>query len=136
MNVVKRTNDSPIKVYGCSDDLAYLEGGMWEEVYGQYLAFSEGTVLRVTYGKGDRGIWTIVLFRHGKAVVSIQECHDDDADVCSDIATLEGEIEYVVVSNEFPPSRDEYHQFLDTMDWDHLDDETLRKVFRTATGII
>ena len=83
------------KVYGASDDLIEFEGDVYGEV-GYYagnedtapamIAFSDGTLLTVGYGKNDLGIWEIKLLRAGELFQRIDPCTDEDANPHSDVA--------------------------------------------------
>lgn len=83
-----------IKVYGASDDLIEVEGGISEEfsplyddeAEGVFLAFSDGTVLHVVYGQG--GMWRITPRHLGAATYSKREATNPDDDY-SDVVTLE-----------------------------------------------
>jgi hypothetical protein len=84
------------KVYGHSDDLIEFEGDLRGEVgcygtdddpdMGTLVAFSDGTVLSVKYGKNGMGIWAIFALRQGDLFDGIDPCTDEDADVYSDVA--------------------------------------------------
>lgn len=79
------------KVYGASDDLIEFDGDVDGEV-GHYserpvkVYMSDGTVLSVLYGKGGKGIWTVKLVEAGPLFERIDECHDEEAKVYSDVA--------------------------------------------------
>lgn len=86
------------KVYGASDDLIEFEGELSGEVgcygngddddaLGVLVAFSDGTILAVRYGKpGLGGVWAITALRSGGLFVRIDLCSSEDADPYSDIA--------------------------------------------------
>jgi hypothetical protein len=83
------------KVYGQSDDLIEFEGDVSDEV-GYYerdeeseggLVFcSDGTALRVKYGKEIGGIWAITAIHKGSLFDRIDVCDDEDANPHSDVA--------------------------------------------------
>ena len=84
-------------VYGSSDDLIEFEGDVSGEVChygtdehktGVLLAFSDGTLLDVRYGKPQGGIWEINVLRKGELLIKIESCIDEDADIYSDVATF------------------------------------------------
>jgi len=85
-----------LKIYGCSDDLIEIEGAITDEFSpsqemlesGVFLAFSEGTVLKVTYD--DDGIWRINLVSRGEASITKDENPAYDDDRYSDIVVLDG----------------------------------------------
>ncbi len=84
------------KVYGASDDLIEVEGGKCSGEVGCYgtdesergvlLVFSDGTLLEVKYGKGDKAIWGITLLARGSEFYQIDQCCDEEADPYSDVA--------------------------------------------------
>ena len=83
------------RVYGASDDLIELEGDIDGEVGhdaitvddpGVLLAFSDGTLLSVKYGKGPLGIWAVVAAHVGELFEGIDICVDEDASPYSDVA--------------------------------------------------
>ena len=84
------------KVFGASDDLIEFEGNLSGEVsvpgteecgssIGVLLAFSDGTILSVRYGKGGQGVWGFTVLRKGDLYIRKDECDDPDADPYSDI---------------------------------------------------
>lgn len=94
-----------LSVYGASDDLIEIEGAIREEfpAYGDdaaFLAFSDGTVLRVAYGQGNQAMWHITRVATGTAAYSHHGATDEDKDY-SDRVTLSGEIEWVVCGRYF-----------------------------------
>lgn len=82
------------RVYGASDDLIEFEGELCGEIgcYGctgdnpVLLAFSDGTILSVAYGKNGQGIWAVAALRVGEQFEGIDPCNDEDADPYSDVA--------------------------------------------------
>ncbi len=84
-----------IKISGHSDDLIEIDGDIKEEIdyYEKepaYLAFSDGTILRIIYD--DSGLWKIVQVHEGKADVEYEfKATDSDSDNYSDIVTLRNE---------------------------------------------
>lgn len=91
-------------VYGASDDLIELEGDIYEEFYvlgeeeENYLAFSNGTVLRVDYDKD--GVWRIRPMTN-LAAVTIDMAPADDESNYSDRATLHEPATWVVHGRAF-----------------------------------
>ncbi len=92
-----------VTVYGSSDDLIEIDGDVREEFgvpsYNDptaLLAFSDGTVLRITYTAD--GFWRIT-----PVVVAseyeLRQATDEDTDY-SDRATLRGDITWVVLGTE------------------------------------
>lgn len=82
------------KVYGASDDLIEFEGGVSGEVvfYSRHDAdekalvmLSDGTVLKVGYGKEGKAIWCIEVVERGSLLDRIDPCTDEDADPNSDV---------------------------------------------------
>lgn len=96
---------SSVTIYGSSDDLIELEGGLSEKFYalrfghddakeGGILAFSDGTVLEINYG--TEGVWRINKLASGSAFYEKDEDPGDDENRYSDIVTLTGEIAWCV----------------------------------------
>ena len=85
-----------VTVYGASDDLIEVEGDINEEFNPRsdddgalsYLAFSDGTVLSVEYGKG--GIWRVNRVVTGSATYWKVDGTDTDGDY-TDGVTLGGD---------------------------------------------
>lgn len=93
-----------ITIHGASDDLIEVGGDLTEEFYHvedgpTWLAFSDGTVLRVEYTSD--GLWRINRDRAGKAKYSKEEAVSADDDRYSDTVILEGEISWVVAGSGF-----------------------------------
>lgn len=72
------------RIYGTSDDLIEFEG----DVHGEFSAWnteenpvlvvcSDGTILEVSYGGGDAGIWAIKLVHKGSKFDRIEECPEE-----------------------------------------------------------
>lgn len=84
-----------VTVTGASDDLIEVEGDIREEFnvgyrdddQWRYLAFSDGTLLRVEYDKD--GIWRVRRVMKGSATYSLVD-GDVESDA-NDVATLEGD---------------------------------------------
>lgn len=83
-----------IRVYGASDDLVEIEGDISEE-FGHYadddeerfLAFSDGTVLRVHFDRDS--IWRFTPLVKGRARLTHIVCLlDNDEDAYSDVVHL------------------------------------------------
>ena len=85
------------KVYGASDDLIEFEGELHGEVgaygagdddkLGVLVAFSDGTVLAVRYGKPSAGgVWAIDVLRRGDLFDRLDVCEDENATPYSDVA--------------------------------------------------
>ncbi len=90
-----------ITVYGASDDLIEVDGDISEEFGykgadghpntddGDLLAFSDGTILRITYD--SNGVWRITPVVRGSAQVSIEQVPEGDQDG-TDRATVDGAV--------------------------------------------
>lgn len=83
------------RVHGASDDLIEFDGDFVGEVgcygtddadQGVLVFMSDGTQLEVKYGKGDAGIWGVVLVKRGELFDRIEQCTDEDARMHSDVA--------------------------------------------------
>jgi len=98
------------KIYGGSDDLIEIKGDINEEIgnygtdernSGNLLAFSDGTILDVKYGKPQGGIWAITLLSRGELFDRIVVCDNEDADIYSDVAHLKDGITHVFSAPEW-----------------------------------
>lgn len=99
-----------VTVYGSSDDLIEVEGGIREEFTyaeedrdGDLLAFSDGTILRIQYEQ--TGIWRISPVVNGSSELSIKQAPEDDDSNYSDRATLSGPVAWVVQGIAFAQRR-------------------------------
>lgn len=85
-----------LKVYGTSDDLIELEGCLNEEIPcydgNVILEFSDGTVLKIEYGKPEGAIWKITPMSVGHNFIELTECLDDEENPYSDVAVLDFDI--------------------------------------------
>ena len=113
-----------MKIYGMSDDLVELEGSQYQEdEIGCYdsdviIAFDDGTVIRISYGKPDGAIWEITLLKKGTAGNTIFICDDEDDEIYSDIFETDAEVRNHWVIHKgaeppeevFAPVKDEYRQ--------------------------
>ena len=97
-----------ILVSGVSDDLVEIDGDIREEFsyYSDdrepaYLAFSDGTVLRIIYD--ETGIWKIVQINEGRADVEYDfKATDSDSDKYSDVVALRNEkIDWLMFGSKF-----------------------------------
>jgi hypothetical protein len=95
-----------VQIYGASDDLIEVEGAIHQEFscwnlkddeY-RYLAFSDGTVIRVDFDKD--GCWRFVRLARGSAEFTKTEATDPDGDY-TDRVSLVGDIRWCVYGSEF-----------------------------------
>lgn len=95
----------PVTIYGASDDLIEVEGDIREEFspyqeHGEesrkYLAFSNGTVISILFSSD--GVWRITPVRGSAAIT---QADGDDEDNYSDVAEIEGDINWVVLGSDF-----------------------------------
>jgi len=94
-----------VKVHGASDDLIVVSGDVNEEFYslilndegedGGLLAFSNGTVVQISYGSS--GVWRIHSVRGDSHVV---QCPEGDEENYSDVAEIPGDISWVVLGSK------------------------------------
>ncbi len=96
------------RVFGQSDDNIYSEG----EVDGQYTSYaldtdptmliaSDGTIFTIVYGKGDLGIWAIIVIKKGSLFDKFVICTDEDADIYSDIIYFKKGIKFIYACSEW-----------------------------------
>ena len=89
-----------IRVYGCSDDLVEIEGAKYpdDEVdcfdKDLRIGFKDGTVIRVGYPKEGKAVWWIEVEKIGVADHNIICCDDEDAEIYSDVFTINSEFEW------------------------------------------
>lgn len=97
------------KVYGASDDLVEFEGDFSGE-FGHYgsdegpgvlVVMSDGTLLRVQYGKNSKAIWKIELLRKGPLFEGIEPCLSEDSGPHSDVAKFKDGIKWVYAASEW-----------------------------------
>ena len=97
------------KIYGCSDDLIEIEGDIEDEVvcygtddreYGVLLFCSDGTILEVKYGKGNNGIWGIMLHTKGNLFDRIVPCNDSE-EIDSDVAYFNNGLKWIYAATEW-----------------------------------
>lgn len=87
-----------VKVYGYSDDLVAIEGSRYKEneidCFEQdvRIRFADGTIIRVGYSKPDMAVWYIIIEKKGTAVQTLTICHDEDAEVYSDVFEIDAEV--------------------------------------------
>lgn len=100
-----------VEIYGRSDDLIEVDGDIREEfgyhyreehIESKFLAFSDGTVVRVRYGQPGTYGWELHVMTIGTgSSVNHQPAtnHDDNY---SDVVNIEGvDIRWVVVGEQF-----------------------------------
>jgi len=96
-----------VKVYGASDDLIEIEGDIREEFgyhysvsdpTAKFLAFSDGTALKITYGLDD-GCWRISVYAGNPDYITHTPATSEDN--YSDIVEIDTDIRWVVVGEEF-----------------------------------
>ena len=95
-----------VTIYGASDDLIEIDGGIEEEFSpgeddAAYLAFSDGTVLHIEYT--DSGFWRITRRVTGTAGYEKHEGTNEDTDY-SDRVTLSG-VDWVVAGDHFKQAK-------------------------------
>jgi hypothetical protein len=90
-----------VTITGASDDLIEIDGDIYEEfpcsnptIDGKYLAFSDGTILQILILDG---VWRIHLVHAGAATLTITPAPANDDDNYSDVATLDGDVSWVVL---------------------------------------
>ena len=98
-----------VVIEGSSDDLIEIDGDIREEFYANgeeedsLLAFSDGTVLRIIYP--DSGVWRISPVVSGHGTLVVEQAPEDDDEVYSDIATLDGTLSWVVYGTEMATNK-------------------------------
>lgn len=96
-----------LTIYGASDDLIEIEGDIREEFNpideSSKLAFSDGTVLSVSY---TDGCWRINRLAKGTSEYSKIESEGADSDNYSDKVTLVGDIKWVVFGSQMVKAKE------------------------------
>lgn len=95
---------STVSIYGRSDDLIEIDGGGFRAEFSggdepKYLAFSDGTLLRVSYD--DEGCWRIAVHNKGESKVTHTPSEGPDTEEYSDRVTLTPAPKWVVCGDEF-----------------------------------
>ena len=92
-----------VQVYGASDDLVEITGSKYEDEIGCFdrdvrIYFTDGTIIRIGYPKGGIGVWRIEVEQQGDAPQSLTLCDDEDAEIYSDVFSIDAEIKrhYVI----------------------------------------
>ena len=86
------------KVYGYSDDVVVVEhiDGYSTEIdcYNKNvsIAFSDGTVITIGYGKEKLAVWWIKIEQAGSTDPDLIICDDEDAAIYSDILVIDAEL--------------------------------------------
>ncbi len=86
----------PVVITGASDDLIEVDGDIREEFTykdddeGDLLAFSDGTLLHIEFGRF--GVWRITHLAQGSAKLTIVQQTEDEG---TGTATLEGDVRWV-----------------------------------------
>jgi hypothetical protein len=96
------------KIYGSSDDLIEFEGdfngesGCCKEEQCTLIVLNDGTILKVKYGKNDKGLWGITLLQRGSLFDRIDQCsNDEDAEIYSDIAYFKDGVKWAYAASEW-----------------------------------
>ncbi len=93
------------EIYGHSDDLIEVDGDVRGEhgAYGDaenFVIVSDGTILKIKYGKDSLAVWEIRLIEKGTLFITIRPCFDEDAPRHSDTALFLEGIKWVYVTKE------------------------------------
>lgn len=93
-------------IYGASDDLIEFSGDVSGEVghssdEAALIVCSDGTLLTASYGKGDKGIWTIALLEKGRLFNRIDMCVDEHAEIHSDVAYFHPGLKWAYVAKKW-----------------------------------
>lgn len=132
-----------VKIYGASDDLVEVEGDVNGcNEYGSfdkatYIHLSTGDVFKAEYT--DEGVWKVDRFRNGKKKLSIaKEPHadGDDPDPYTDTVTITGDIKWVDVWSNWPPSQKDIEEKVRKFfeDQDDLSELQAKAVYESLFG--
>ena len=95
-----------LQVYGCSDDLVEIKGAQYpyDEIdcfeKDVLIRFKDGTEILVGYNKPNLAVWWIKVSKHGSGTYILDYCNDEDAEIYSDVFTIDSELESVKVVNK------------------------------------
>lgn len=98
-NWTREGNKPVVTIYGYSDDTVEIENSNYNEgsidCYDKEIRFrfTDGTVIRIGYGKENLGIWYIERENVGTAEQTLLICEDEEADPHSDVFSIEAEVE-------------------------------------------
>ena len=104
------------KVYGVSDDLVEFDGDVSGEIgcygtddneHGVLVAFSDGTLLEVKYGKGDSAVWGISVIHSGALFDRKEDCpiENQDTDDYSDKVFFKDGLKWAYAATEWEKVR-------------------------------
>lgn len=90
------------EIYGASDDLIEVSGDVDVEYCADegFLIVSDGTILKIKYGKDLMAVWEIRLIEKGNLFATINPCFDEDADRYSDTAMFDAGVKWVYFAKE------------------------------------
>lgn len=93
------------KIYGTSDDIIEFEGDLDDEVSRYdpervFIFFSDGTLLKVRYGKEAKAIWDFEILHTGALFASYEPCFDEDADPYSDVVRFHSGLRWAYVTEK------------------------------------
>lgn len=102
-------NISGTKVFGASDDLIEFRGDLYGECSAYLpddesalISFSDGTVLKATFGLDHLGNWSLRLLHQGTLFDRIEQYpRFEDADTNSDIAYFKPGLKVACVATEW-----------------------------------
>lgn len=100
-----------VTIRGHSDDCIVIQGAIHEEFSAyeaksnivRFLGFSDGTLLRITYGEHNKAMWRISLIRKGTAEYIKAEAEEGKS--YSDQVSLEGDVSWVVCGKDYRIAR-------------------------------
>jgi len=90
------------EIYGASDDLIEIRGNVnGEHCHDDgFLIVSDGTVLKIKYGKDAMAIWEIRLIEKGNLFATIDPCFDENEARYSDTAMFDEGVKWVYFAKE------------------------------------
>ena len=89
-------------IYGASDDLIEVDGDVRGEHSDDegFLIVSDGTILKIKYGKDSMAVWEIRLIEKGTLFATINPCFDENADRYSDTAMFNDGVKWVYFTDD------------------------------------
>ena len=89
------------RIYGTSDDLIEVDGDVRGEHCDDhaFLFLSDGTILEVSYPKGELAIWEVKPIQVGSLFLTVEPCFDEDNSPYSDIALFAEGLKWVYATS-------------------------------------
>ncbi len=99
-----------VKIYGDSDNTVVIDGLSYKKAIECYnknviIEFKDGTVVKVSYLKDDKAIWSIDFIESGPAYKNLRVCNNENAEIYSDVFIIDSEIVKYDVVDKVQPNK-------------------------------